>query len=618
MAGFISKSGQVNPGDPVTAGVANQLPRNAFDNTQFLKDIIDTAGIGQVVIARNVRTEPDAVVGSPLYLNPDTSRFERGLAGVTQDPTTLTFITNPAAQVWGVVRKKCSADTADVTLFGLDQIDISSVTESGTAVAGTYYLSQTTPGFLTSTTPPLRIPVLRADGLGKVFVQPQWRDLIEDHIHYRFELVAEPAGFHTPPFPDIRSTHTIDSPDSDLPGWLPASDPIFAGKAPASAKFGYNLSQDPALNGIWPPIPLESASLVWSRGNRFFSAFKDPDGAFPPSTAFVFVYPSRQGEEVQTIGPNPLAIVDQNGIWWMSDCYGEVPWSPLLNTPVSASSSGSVSETCPEEFPPTILLYFIKPNVASSKTVVTSLRSTDSRVIVECFPDGAADVVGDLQIRLNLDFASGADDLEGFLAFKEFDPDTNQFNRGPVVERIVAGTSISIVSESPAAAGQGVVTINADVEPADRELNVTLVRLDGVTEEFPSDVQMLGFPAGILTSYRAKINVPSIGLPADPQLRFRFRIMGRVAGTLTELDLTARRIPAAGTPVSLPTIDTPVVIATDFTTGGTNEYQDVTSDPFDVEPGDVVVFSLTRDPAGDGYSGEIDIIQQVGLIEPTP
>jgi hypothetical protein len=630
MGGFKTNSGQVNPGDAVTAGVTNNLPGNAFNNTQHLKDIIDLAGTGETIFAREVRVESDALVGMPVYFNSGTGQFERGLAGVDQDLNTLSFTTTESSHIWGVVFKKCSEFVADILLFGYAELDISGVIEQPTADAGLYYLSQVTPGFMTRAVPPINIPVLRSDGQGRVYVNPQWRDVIEDHIHYKFDLVAEPAGDFVPTVsPTVTSKHTIDNPDSSLPGWLPADDPIFAGQAPSGAKFGYNLSQHPELDSVWPPLPLNGVSLVWDRGNLMHHLIF-PHGTLPVfPTEFKFILPPPGGQEVSQSSVRPLAVIDANGIWWMSNCYAEIPWPNVVQFRGSASTDFlalSVPGGCPRVAETGLILYFPQAKIGSSGTVVTSIRAVEgSRLSITCFPEGTSEEsTGDLQIDLDLDFETGPEDTEGHVVFKGVTE--NVFDRGPVVEGIKAGSSaVNITSlfnridpGDSATIHQGIPTIDFDSDPGGRELNVQLVRLDGVTEEFPEDVQMLGFQPGFASSYRGKINVPSTGTPLSPVLKLKFRLMGRVAGTLTDLDLVVRRIPAAASSTPLPTVDSVLAISTGIAISGVNEYADVESDSFAVVAGDVVVFELARDPVGDGYAGEIDVIQHVGILEAGP
>ena len=107
--------------------------------------------------------------------------------------------------------------------------------------------------------PPVSVPVLISDGQGNVLVNTQITDFVHDHVHYKFDLVALPAGEHTPPLEPAR--HTIENADPTVEGWLPADDPVFNGKAPANAQFGYNIGANAQLNNLWPPIPVNAASL---------------------------------------------------------------------------------------------------------------------------------------------------------------------------------------------------------------------------------------------------------------------------------------------------------------------------------------------------------------------
>ena len=77
--------------------------------------------------------------------------------------------------------------------------------------------------------------------------------------------------------------------------------------------------------------------------------------------------------------------------------------------------------------------------------------------------------------------------------------------------------------------------------------------------------------------------------------------------------MTGRRLPRdPDNPTALPTVDTAVVIDTAVALD-VDEYVEVTSSKIDVAAGDMFVFTVERAGA-DGFTGELGILQQVGVI----
>jgi hypothetical protein len=345
----------IRTGEPVTAGVTNRAPAQIDRNVRYLWDVVQAAGIGSTVYARKVTVEAGAVPSVPVYYNGTTQRFERALAVASADPTTGVVETAASSHVFGLVTFKHNATLADVLLFGYAELDLSAAV-AGTVVSGLYYLSGVTAGRLVRQRPPVSVPVCRVAGT-RVFVNPQLVDFLDRHTHYRFPLTCLPAGDHTPPVGGGR--HVITNPDTDLPGWLPADHASFAGKAPAGAAFGYNFAAHSALANAWPPLPVSQSYLEWSKG-------LDGDVGF-------------------TGVPGDLCVVNKDGLWWMSDCYGDVPWPAFWDTtPGTGSSLTEVLGECPRDLYMELVLWFAKVNFATDNAVVTSLRSLDDRLLVRC------------------------------------------------------------------------------------------------------------------------------------------------------------------------------------------------------------------------------------------
>lgn len=586
----------VRAGEPVTAGVANRAPAAIDRNLRYLWDVVQAAGIGSTVFARKVTVEADAALGMPVYYNPDTQRFERALARVAADPATGVVETAASSQVVGVVAFKHGATLADLLLFGWADLDLAAAV-AGPVAAGLYYLSGGTAGRLVRQRPPVSVPVLRVAG-PRVFVNPQLVDFLDRHTHYRFPLTCLPAGDHTPPVGGGR--HVVENPDPDLPGWLPADHASFAGKAPAGAKFGYNFLAHSALANAWPPLPVSQSYLEWSKG-------LDGDVGF-------------------TGVPGDLCVVNKDGVWWMSDCYGDVPWPAFWDTaPGEQTSLTEVLGECPRDLYMELVLWFTKVNFATDNTVVTSLRSLDRRLVVRC-ADGAAGSAGDLTIDLDLSLLVAPDLVRGATVLKGLDGDT--FTRGRVAEGVYARSeNVTLTSDLPAVKRvpgdadsedvyQGLVGI-AVAPQSTLELPVLLTRLDGATEEFYQDVMYLELPAGDDTAFRSKLYVPTGTGLTSPALRLRLLLLGRSAGALPALTVTARRVPRpaavlTGTALPLTAAEFAVTLTTTATVTA-NQYVEAVSDPFEVAAGDTVYFWVRR-AADDAYAGAVGVIQQTGVL----
>jgi hypothetical protein len=275
-------------------------------------------------------------------------------------------------------------------------------------------------------------------------------------------------------------------------------------------------------------------------------------------------------------------------------------------------------------------LYFAKVNFATDASVVLSLHSADSRIKVHCYGDPTKDATtGHLELTLDLNLVV-AENEDGSHALKEFDPETSQFKRGPIVEGLYAtqpnvtlvGTMSKVIpiSNVPTLVQQGLVSVTVD--PADtKELDVQLVRLDGAEEAYYDDppLMYLEFLEGDERSYRGKIQIPNDLAIPSPELSLVFLVLGRAIGTLPQLTFTGRIVPrppnGLATPLLLPdnTSEFAITCTTVAVLSTANRYVEAVSVPFDVTAGDTVYFTVTRS-AVDGYAGAVGIVRQTGIV----
>jgi hypothetical protein len=385
----------VNPGEPVQAGIVGRPDRALADRTDYLKDRLDASSVGQALFDSGATIAPDVLPGHPVYWNYTSHRYEKALAAAAIDATTQLLTIQPSSDCVGLCLRKRSETLGDIVLRGVVEI-----AELGNAVttpllednvthapipAGRYYLSAAEPGKLVQQKPGVTVSVCYVQGpkdncsdVPRVVVMPHTGDFISEHTHYRFDLVPAPAGQHDPDAAVNTNRHQITSPNPALPGWLPANHASFNGKAPVGAWFGYNLAQHPALANVWPPVPIQSVALLWDKGVNRVGATEVPQGV------------------------EGLVVCDLNGIWWMSNCYGDVPWPATIDTANPQTPPDATTGECPRVEAMRVVVVFLRMLVGNDRSVVTSLQpDTDSPITVtNCA--GAPAMTGDLALNLNL------------------------------------------------------------------------------------------------------------------------------------------------------------------------------------------------------------------------
>jgi hypothetical protein len=594
VSSWIQRIQHVIDNEPVDAGATGRPTRQLEQNLQNLKDLVELSLLGEALVAHDIALDPTLSVGQPVYWNAENARAEAALASVVFDPDLQTLIGTPMSQVLGVLWRKSGASAGDVVLVGYVPLDISAALDEAEQ-SGRYFLSGVTPGKLMRSRASLSVPVLFSTGDGRVLVFPQWRQWAEDHEHFRIDLICAPAGDTVPP--DLGERHEITDADASLSGWLPAGHASFAGKAPSGAAFGYNIAAHPALRRLWPPFPPTAATLIWDKGLDHLGGTEVPPG---------------------------LAVIDRNGIWWMSNCYGDVPW-PVEFTFADGESTDGVSEseslTCPRPEAMLLTIYFSRVLYEANKTVVTSLRAAEGSIIRVYGCDGEPARTGDLIVDADLALAIDQQDAEGHLVLKNIVDD--KFKRGPVVAGVViAGDGLEATSTAPhtqdddSVLHQGVITLSLAADPTDRELAPIVTRLRDTKERYENGVLYIGFPVGYVSSVLRVYQVPPAGIGADNPLEFRFTLLGTAAGALPALTAAYRVIPrGTATPAALPSSDTALTLGSVPTLSAGNRYIEVVSDPITVDPGDTVQLILTRS-ASDGYSGEVGLIRAAAVLLP--
>lgn len=595
----------VRPNESVTAGVTSRSTRALEQRSAYLKDRLDAIQQGRALVDADVTLSSDVLIGTPVYWNATNLRYEPALASTVVAADNSLEFSNSSFCV-GICTDKSTSTSGSVTLFGLATIpSLSNATDDTTP--GLYYVSSINAGKLTRARPQVAIPacyVLGAkdacDTNVSVLVLPQFGSFFDDHIHYRFVLDPVAAGDLT----DDGTSYTITNPDAGLPGWLPADHASFNGTAPVGAYFGYNLSYDTKLAGVWPPIPLSGATLVWDKADEFM------------------------GRIVSTAGTNRQAIIDANGIWWMSNCIDSVPFASSANSSASSSASSS-AQACPITESMHLTLWFTHMLFVTNQTVVRSLLSRSPLLTVtDCNNQPAT--AGDLELDFNLGLLVQDTELVGGEVMKIINTAGN-IERGWVAEGIVAANDQVEISsthqryldpDDPTSdvVHQGIIELSFVPDLAERDVAPQIVYLNDALERDYGDITYLAFPSGRDCEVRMRINVPPSGLPVNPVMLIRSQIFGLATGPFSNMTATYRIIeranlanqPVAGSTTALaftPSIST-------ATTGlAALQIKEIETEEFAIAAGDTVFITFNRAAnATPSYSSEIGFMRIGGII----
>jgi hypothetical protein len=449
---------------------------------------------------------------------------------------------------------------------------------------------------------------------------PQVRDFLESHVHYRFELVTRIAGTGSV----VNNRHVIDVPDVAMQGWLPANHPTFrrnsadptTSYAPAGAVFGYNIKAHAAVARVWPPVPVQAVAMLWDKGVGRLGATELP------------------------LGRDGLAVCDNNGIWWMSDCVGDVPFTTGT---VTAPADGTVPPECPRDERMRVIVVFLRMLFGNNRNVVTSLVAAPNSPITVMNCDGFPAKTGDLEIDLDLKLAVDPVLVDGGIALKRIDTG-NKFRQGWVTEGVVSGSpgvidvqgystgvntsreltadekiSLGFAETSDIFAQRGLVKITFNDQLVERELAPQIIRLSDVVERLYRDVPYLGFVPGQESLIRVRFIVPADGLGTGLEMRIRAQLLGLVTDTLPLFTVTYRKLPrpAAGLQQALISADAPPIAFPSNVEIAANHVVEVESAQFNVSPGDTVLVTIQRALLGgnpDTYLGEIGLLRLSGII----
>jgi hypothetical protein len=351
---------------------------------------------------------------------------------------------------------------------------------------------------------------------------------------------------------------------------------------------------------------------------------------------------SRVGATEIPLGRDGLAVCDANGIWWMSDCVGDVPW--VLNTPASSSSSSaSPVPECPRDERMRVIVVFLRMVFGNERNVVTSLQAAPGSPIKVTNCDGLTAKTGDLELDLDLNLAIKPPELDGGLVLKQVE-DGYKLRQGWVTEGVVSGSAPIVITslKSPASAytrlltssektalgfsptaaitaHQGLVKISFNDALVERDISPQIIRLSDVVERLYKDIPYLGFPQGQESAVRVRLNVPAAGLGTGLKMKIRAQLFGKKAGSLPLLEVTYRRLPRpSGIPAPLSAADVvPALTFNSALTVAADTAVEVESEEFIVAEGDTVLVTLRRNlvsGGADAYASEVGLLRLAGIV----
>lgn len=258
---WITSLSLVQNGEAVAAATPNRPIMQLGERTEYLKALVDVLSAGGSIMDMDAPMAPDVQEGQAVYWNATTLQYDRALAALAYDGAGNYGGNADSAYALGICGAKTTATNGVVIFAGTaDGVDFTYGLETGeTLGAGPYFLSATEPGRMTQNRPVVGVYVMFGTTGGSAVIAPSTREILEDHTHYRYELLYGN---------DVSTTA----------GWSNVFDSTLA---PSGARYRYTIEADARPYAMFP---------------------------FQPASSTYF--------EIDGIGGNDKVTIDNNGIWW--------------------------------------------------------------------------------------------------------------------------------------------------------------------------------------------------------------------------------------------------------------------------------------------------------------
>ncbi len=557
---FKTTVGLIQDGKPVDAATTNKPLQDLNQNVTHIKEVLDALEAGQLLRVNSLTLQAGMPIGTPVYLDTD-GVVKPARADLAED--VVGGLAAKSGFMLGLLLDLETATLGAVALNGrivrLTNAQWAAVIDTGIAVPGHYFLSSVDVGKLTQDPGALSIYV------GQLLPDDSFvlRGGVPDygaHIHYHFDLVASPAG--TVVDPTAGNPHVVTTPNAALQGWLPAAAPYFlAGTIPVGAKFGYNIAHvnESELRAVFPPIPLNGAEA--SQGGLILGS---------------------------------KLLVNEFGIWWMDDAYGNAPWPTDYSVSLTAEA---------------IEFWFSRLLFATSQGVVQSLANHPQSVLaIEILnPSGAPASGGRLLLKVSDILPNEA--VDQLTATTVVSIAGGKHKTGPHVARIRLGAGLTATATTGNAvdglAGDVVLSaVNSDALQG----NAELVDLQNARRDSLDGLQVVTLKAARASTPIFSFNVSRLA-PATSTLRVKPWLHSTLAGTLPASLVVAYRVIAPSTVnAALPSGWT-TLSNLGGTSVGLNQARELSIGDIPLVPaGSQVLIRVTRS-ASDGFGGDVALLR---------
>jgi hypothetical protein len=446
--------------------------------------------------------------------------------------------------------------------------------------SGKFYLSKVAGELVSTPDHSLIAPVLLATGGGEVLFRPWFADTFPRYMPSMVELSKNPAGSVT----IVGGKQVFISTNVAINGWLPATHFSLQDVAPVGAKYGYNMPQLLQLSEAWPPVNPAAAKLYIEAGGTL-----------------------SKGSRVLLGDDTERLLINEDGIWWMTDNATQVPW----NFAVDGQSTGVNPLAIAQRFVLEADLVIYGDNnisgVSSLGSVVPWLRFNKSSTSNEA-------TIGDLQLAIIDNLLMTENIVSSTTALGQIV--NGQFQRVSNVSGIRPGNNaVSLSGTKIGNSYVGDVTISV-VVARDIDLLPVDTQLFGATTESYAEVMAIGLPAGCDTRFVNAFHIPS-SVPADSNIVFELWLSSQTALTLPNGLTMKSRVFAnpTGTPLPVADVPTAVDLVLEYTAGviiPAGKYAKFLTQPVTVAGGDSVYIEIARTGSTDGVSSEVHVIKMVG------
>lgn len=578
-------------GEAVKAGTPNRPLLQLAARTQYLYEQLQLVNAGSALIKRAVALASDVEVGDAVYFEESPTGgepvgYHKAIAEADSSSSEGVWFASKRSEVAGVVLSvnAGAVNTGDIVTSGslgilgyltLAGKTLNDLVDTGSiGSGGQYYLSSSIAGKFSKSRTVLSAYIGSLSVDGNITVNPNTSGSNRDHTHFMHELVATPAGDTVPPA-TTSDPHVITSPAPASPGWLPATIAYFPAAdfvIPPGAVFGYNINHasEASLRNNFPPVPID----------------------------FYYIEKDGVGLDQNTV------VVNETGIWWMNDTYGQAPWPADYDT--GAPDLKGVD----------IKLWITKMNMTNGLGQVATLApdtSDSTRIPIESFNGDAVDSVSAQSVAV-----SGIVKL----ATAKLTSSDTVVGDGKTIRSISGSTLQKVASTSKIIPGPGVEIIATHGDSTagfygEMTLGIagtigavgqaSLIVLNNSREDVFNGIHYLNLPQGYNSSVRFKVKAGQ--LPGTPGLKMRLSIYGRGTGTIPNLGFKYRilSLPDVGSS-SIPAASDTVLA--DIAGAAIVSGQVITLESATIPsvPAGAIVFIEVSRTSADAYASDVAII----------